>query len=239
MKKLAGFLLTAALLLSAVGCGQAATLEPTPALPSPGLTASQSSLPVAAPAFTPVPLPTPIKLPAKGYCNGEGVNLRAQPGTAGEVVNILGQNAVLDVLSLENGWYMVKYDGVTAYIKSDLVTLGTPPRPDNMRWAKVSAAETQLYKSPGADPSEVKLKEGDVVRVLRSIDGYLHIVYKNTLQRYLKAEDVTYISAEEAAAALAGAEETMFPTPEDTPKATAKASAKPTPKPTAKPTTKP
>lgn len=202
------------------GCAEPVQAEeptPTPAEATP------SAAPVAAPVFTPVPAPTPVTFPAKGFCNGEGVNLRAEPSTSSDVVDIMGENAVVDVMSLQDGWYKINMGGVTAYVAEDLVTLGDPPRPDNMRWAKVSVKETQLYKSPAAtDLSDVKLKEGDVVKVLRTIDEYLHVVYSGNLQRYLKAADVTFISAAEALgtetadtrdAGDAGDTAASFPTP--------------------------
>lgn len=222
MKKTACLILVVLFLFAAFGCKPAASTE-TPA-PSPVQTpASPSSAAVAAPAYTPVPAPTPVTFPAKGYCNGEGVNLRAKPSTKADILDILGENVAFDVMSLQDGWYMVHYEGLTAYIKEDLVTLGEPPRPHNMRWAQVSVPEAQLYKSLSeSDISEVKLKEGDLIKVLRALDGYLHIVYNGTLQRYIKETDATYITAEEAAALIASSSEKgTFPTPEDTPKPTA------------------
>ncbi len=222
MKKTACLILVLLLLFAAFGCKPAASVEgPTP---SPVQTpASPSSAAVAAPAYTPVPAPTPVTFPAKGYCNGEGVNLRTEPSTTADVLDILGQNVAFDVMSLQDGWYMVHYEGLTAYIKEDLVTLGEPPRPHNMRWAKVSVPEAQLYKSLSeTDLSEVKLKEGELIKVLRSMDGYLHVVYNGTLQRYMKETDATFITAEEAAALMTPVpEEGTFPTPQDTPKPTA------------------
>ncbi len=222
MKKTACLIMVLLLLFAAFGCKPASSVdEPTPAPSETPM--SPSSAPVAAPAYTPVPAPTPVTFPAKGYCNGEGVNLRAEASTTADVLDILGQNVVLDVMSLKDGWYMVHYESLTAYIKEDLVTLGDPPRPHNMRWAKVTVPEAQLYKSlSDTDLSEVKLKEGDLVKVLRSINGYLHIVYNGNLQRYIKETDATFITAEEAAALTTPIpEEGTFPTPDDTPKPTA------------------
>ena len=221
MKKTSCLLLALLLLVTVFGCKPAASVEMTPApIATP---ASPSSAPVAAPAYTPVPAPTPLTFPAKGYCNGEGVNLRAEPSKTADILDILGENVVLDVMSLKDEWYMVHYEGLTAYISEGLVTIGDPPRPHNMRWAKVSVAEAQLYKSlSDTDLSEVKLKQGDVVKVLRALNGYLHIVYNGTLQRYLKETDATFLTAEETAAlTTAVPEEDSFPTPKDTPKPTA------------------
>ena len=225
MKKIACLILVLLLLFTAFACKPASSADEATPKPTPSASpASPSSAAVAAPAYTPVPASTPVTFPAKGYCNGEGVNLRAEPATSADVLDILGENVEFDVMSLKDGWYMVHYEGVTAYIKEDLVTLGEPPRPHNMRWAKVSVPEAQLYKSLSeTDLSEVKLKEGDLVKVLRALNGYLHVVYNGTLQRYMKETDITFITAEEAAALMTPAPggEGTFPTPEDTPKPTA------------------
>ena len=225
MKKIACLLFALLLLFAAYACKPAASVEQATPAPTPSTSpASPSSAAVAAPAYTPVPAPTAVTFPAKGFCNGEGVNLRAEPATSADVLDILGENVAFDVMSLKDGWYMVHYEGLTAYIKEDLVTLGEPPRPHNMRWATVSVPEAQLYKSLSeTDLSEVKLKEGDLVKVLRSLNGYLHVVYNGTLQRYMKEGAVTFVTAEEAVALMTpapGGEDT-FPTPKDTPKPTA------------------
>lgn len=172
----------------------------------------------AAPSSTAGPAPTPVKFPARGYCNAEGVNLRAQPSTESDIIDVMGQNAAMDIMSLQDGWYKVNMGGITAYITEKLITLGEPPRPDNMRWAKVTVASSPLYVSPVPDSfSDMKLKQGDIVKTLRLIDGYLHVVYNNKLQRYIKQTDVTYISAEEALAAKEKPQSTGFPVPSPTP----------------------
>ena len=234
MKKNSGLLRTLVLLLAVSllalqsGCAPASMEQPEatpPAAAEPTPTddvaaAAPVYTPTPAPTATPAPVPTPVTFPAKGYCNGEGVNLRAEPSTTAEIVDIMGQNAVLDVMSLQDGWYKLNLGGVTAYVTETLITLGDPPRPDNMRWAKVTSAQAQLYKSLSPDDvSDVKLKQGDVVKVLRAIDDRLHVVYNSNLQRYIKASDVAFISAEEAMTALDAAkaadtqEQAAFPAP--------------------------
>ena len=165
--------------------------------------AGEPDLPVAAPPLTPEPEPepTPVTFPLKGFCNGEGVNLREGPSKSAAIIDIMGENTVLDLMALQDGWYKINLGGKTAYVAEQLITLGEPPRRHNMRWAKVNVKQTQLYKNPdGSDRSELTLKKGDIVKVLRSIGDYLHIVYEGRLQRYVKAKDVEYISAEEALA---------------------------------------
>ncbi|MDR1619609.1 MAG: SH3 domain-containing protein [Clostridiales bacterium] len=178
------------------GCGKG---ERQAALsPSPAAAVTPMVLPVTAPAYTPAPAPTPLSFPKTGYCNGEGVNVRAAPERTAEIVDIMGENAVLNLVSLQDGWYRIDLDGTTAYVAENLVTIGDPPRKDNMHWARVSSSTAKLYKGPqGKDVSEVTLKKGDVLKVLRKMGDYLHVVYNKNLQRYIKVSDVEYISKEE------------------------------------------
>lgn len=161
--------------------------------------AAPSATPVSAQLYTPPPVPTPITFPADGYIAKEGVNLRENPSTDSAIIDIMGENAVVRVVSLQDGWYRIDLDGKTVYAAEDLITLGTPPRPDNMHFAKVIVKEAQLYKTPlDTDPSEVVLVEGEYVKVLRKINDYLHIVYGGNLQRYMHAAQVEYVSEAEA-----------------------------------------
>lgn len=181
----------------------AATLEP---LAPEGSTdaaadATDGTSPTGAPASS-----GPVAFPTSGYCNGEGVNLRAQPDTEADIVDVMGQNAALEVLSQEGEWYSVTADGQSAYVSTALVTLGPPPRKDNMRWAKVTQKEAQAYGAPTETDvrEETKLKKDDVLKVLRTIDGYVHVVYDKSVQCYVKEASVEFITKDEYDAALSG-----------------------------------
>ena len=51
----------------------------------------------------------------------EKVNFRTAPNTTSEVIIGLNQGTVVEMVSVENGWAKVKYDGHTGYIRSDLL----------------------------------------------------------------------------------------------------------------------
>lgn len=181
-----------------------AACKKEPPAPEATPTPTPSATPVA--TATPVPTPTPLTFPSNGYIAKEGVNLRAEPSQSAEIVNILGENTPVVVAARQDGWYRVTYEGETAYVAEELLALGEPPRPHNMQWGKVIVEQAQLYKTPAnTELSEVTLALDEPVRILREIDGYLHIVYNNTLQRYILATDVAYITSDEAA--------TLLPTP--------------------------
>ncbi len=212
MKRTLRFL--SALLLLAIfftGCAEKVDTPSETDTPEPSPTIEPT------PVFTPVPLPTPVVFPTKGYCNGEGVNIWKTADTKGSIVDIMGENAVLDVRGLSGGWYEVNLGGETAYVAEQLLNLGEPPRKDNMCYGRVTALVTALYLSPSEeDISEKTLAEGDVVKILRAIGDYLHIVYDapedGIVQRFVPKADVLYIPIEEYLQARDAA--TATPTPE-------------------------
>lgn len=207
-KKAATLLLTLLLIfaLALTGCAQ----SPDPASGNAATpTAVQEAEPTPSPAevFTPPPEPTPVTFPADGYIAKEGVNLRASADASSDIVDVLGENAPIHIVAMEGEWYQLSYNGQTAFVREDLAAIGAPPRSHNMYWAKVNVAEAQLYRSNSdLELSDRKLVENDVVKVLRTLDGYSHIVCDDHLQRYILATELTKITEAEAMATRAGEE---------------------------------
>jgi hypothetical protein len=177
----------------------------TPFAPAESTAVPESSAPLDAqsPAETPASN-TPVTFPSSGYVNREGVNVRKEGSTDASIVDVLGENVALQVTALENEWYSVEYDGKTGYISADLVTIGDAPRQDNMHYVKVTAATAKLYKSPSnTEASERSLAKDEIVRALRTINGYTHVVLDDFLQRYVTAAEVEVVPAAEAEAYFA------------------------------------
>lgn len=195
------------LLVCAAGCGgsngngddkSAATPSPALSTPTSMPTPEPEPEPVITPESTEPPAPTLPTFPTAGYCNGEGVNLRAEPNTNAAIVDIMGENTVLELLSLEDGWFKVKTGEQTAYVAEKLITVGAPPRKDNMHWAKIIAKEAQAYGAPtDEDILDIKLKKGEALKVLRKLGDYLHVVYNQNLQCYIHTSDAAFISEDE------------------------------------------
>ena len=55
----------------------------------------------------------------RGIVTGTGVNIRSGPGTDYGVLNQVTVGQKLDLVSLENGWYQVCFDGMEGYISAD------------------------------------------------------------------------------------------------------------------------
>ncbi|MGG0178552.1 SH3 domain-containing protein [Gottfriedia acidiceleris] len=52
---------------------------------------------------------------------GNGVRIRSGAGTSYQILGSVNKNQRLDVISVSNGWYKIKYNGVTGYISSSYV----------------------------------------------------------------------------------------------------------------------
>lgn len=60
---------------------------------------------------------------ASGTINGTGIRMRSGPSTSKSQVATVPNNAVVDVIGINNGWYKVVYSGKTGYIRSDLMSI--------------------------------------------------------------------------------------------------------------------
>lgn len=60
---------------------------------------------------------------AMGRVTGDVVNLRERPNTESEILGQYYQNTEMTVIGINNGWYKVRYDGKTGYIRSDYMEI--------------------------------------------------------------------------------------------------------------------
>lgn len=57
----------------------------------------------------------------RGIITGDCVNVRSIPSTDGSIVTKVYAGNLVDLISLEDDWYAVSYDGQTGYIRSDFL----------------------------------------------------------------------------------------------------------------------
>ena len=60
---------------------------------------------------------------AQGKITGDRVNIRTKPNTSSDVLASYSQGTVMTVIGINNGWYKVRHDGYTGYIRSDLMEI--------------------------------------------------------------------------------------------------------------------
>lgn len=58
-----------------------------------------------------------------GVVEESSVNMRSAPSTAGSLLAQLGKGSKAYIIGLNCGWYKVQYNGLTGYIRSDLLSL--------------------------------------------------------------------------------------------------------------------
>ena len=60
---------------------------------------------------------------AQGRLNDDRVRVRERPNTTSEILGIYSINTVMTVIGINNGWYKVRHDGNTGYVRSDLMDI--------------------------------------------------------------------------------------------------------------------
>ncbi len=60
---------------------------------------------------------------AIGKVTGDWVNVRALPGPTGAILKTVEGGTKIDILGVNNGWYILDVDGTRGYIRSDFVKL--------------------------------------------------------------------------------------------------------------------
>lgn len=65
---------------------------------------------------------------AAGVLADNQVRMRSTPSTSGSVLGTYSAGTAMGIIGIDNGWYMVQYNGMTGYIRSDFITLSTGSR---------------------------------------------------------------------------------------------------------------
>jgi len=60
---------------------------------------------------------------AQGRVTGDKVNIRAKPDYESEHLGTYNRGTVMTVIGINNGWYKVKHDGKTGYLRSDYMEI--------------------------------------------------------------------------------------------------------------------
>lgn len=67
----------------------------------------------------------PLKDP-KGTVTGNYVNIRSEPNTDCKVLGQVSIGATVELVSLNDGWYAIKRNGISGYIRADYVRVSVP-----------------------------------------------------------------------------------------------------------------
>ena len=115
------------------------------------------------------------------------VNLRSEPNTNCDIVTTIPLYGTFEILSLENGWYHVIYEGQTGYIRNDLVFVIA----QGTRNAYVLNDKTKMYGMPSSSSYTVDvLSAGQAIKV-RTIVGEWYYINSGDSYGYVRAKDLT------------------------------------------------
>ena len=135
--------------------------------------------------YTPAPVPeeTSASVETEGEAsveskvatvNGNSVNFRMEPSTDAEVIAKLERGTEIELVSTEDGWCKVVYDGQTGYMSADYVAVdGIVVQ--NARGI-VTGSVVNVRSGPSTGTSVVtKLSAGTIVNLLELRDGWYKI----------------------------------------------------------------
>jgi len=60
---------------------------------------------------------------AQGRVTGDRVNIRTKPNTASDILGTYKKDIEMTVIGINSGWYKVKHDGKTGYVRSDFMDI--------------------------------------------------------------------------------------------------------------------
>ncbi len=88
-----------------------------------------------------------------GTIHTNGVNVRSEANTSSSIVATLNSGTSLSVTGVSGQWYQVSYNGSTAYVRSDLMDIGTGS-------ADSSSSSSSSEKTGTINASYVRLRSG-------------------------------------------------------------------------------
>lgn len=139
--------------------------EVKPEVPEQKPAEKPAEKPVEQPAEKPVEKPAAKEINQEGYISSNAsANLRSGPSTSTASLGKLPRRTSITVISEENGWYKVSYNGKEGYISKSLVTLGKAPE-------ETSSRNPEEPRQPSA-PS---VAAGSVVDVAKNYIGYNYV----------------------------------------------------------------
>jgi len=111
---------------------------------------------------------------AKGVLTGNNVRMRSGPDTSGEVLGTYSAGTEMTVIGINNGWYKVKYDGKTGYLRSDYMEI--TGRSDGSSSSSSSSSSGATRSSSGYTTTSAPSSKGEeIVQFALQYVGYRYV----------------------------------------------------------------
>ena len=120
--------------------------------------------------------------------NGNSVNMRSEPSTEAEVIAQLDKGTEVELISTEDGWCKVVYDGQTCYVSADYVSVDGVAVQNARGIVTGSVLNVRSGTSTGYSVLS-KLYAGTIVDLIELKDNWYTIEYNGTVG-YISADYV-------------------------------------------------
>lgn len=136
-----------------------------------------------------------------GFVNVEVLNLRQAPSTASKVLTKAAKGAKLSVVGQSADWYKVNYQGSTAWVASDYVTIRKETTATTASTATVNGSTLNVRKTPDTSAAVVmKLLQGAAVSVVTKSGNWYQISYEGKTG-WVSAEYLSFTTSSSKATA--------------------------------------
>lgn len=166
-------------------------------------TTASAQQPSPTPTPTPTPAPSTPTVTAEGYAAtviGTSVRLRTGAGTSYGIICSCSKGAAVTVLSSENGWYKLSYNGKVGYMSGDYVRITPKESYSAAKSASLNANGVNLRMGPSTEDfsSVKKIGKSDKLSVT-GVYGDWYQVSVGGLYGYVFSDFVVLASSQPAA----------------------------------------
>ena len=109
------------------------------------------------------------------------LNVRSGPSTSHSIVGTLEKKTKIEILSINNGWYKIKYGKSHAYVSSNyIINNGASIPEEEFNIGVVTSSSLNVRSGTSTSyPIIGNLKKDDKVKILSSYNGWHQIMYNN------------------------------------------------------------
>jgi cell wall-associated NlpC family hydrolase len=148
---------------------------------------------------------------AQGRIVGDRVNIRTKPNVSSDVLGTYKEKTEMTVIGINNGWYKVKHEGLTGYVRSDFMDIisGYKAAAASSS-ASSSSSSTKRTKSavPVPDPN---LPEGQkIVDFALAFLGYNYVYGAESPSQGFDCSGLTYYVYKECGYSIRRTASTQF-----------------------------
>ncbi len=121
----------------------------------------------------------------EGTITGSGVNFRSEPATSSEILGCFAKGTVVEVVSSENGWCKVVYNGKTGYVSADYIKIGKA-----VKRGIVTGNCVNVRSGPSTENGIVTKVYAGAILELHKLENNWYYINYNGISGYISADYV-------------------------------------------------